>query len=590
MEENELTQEQKKTKPAGRASATTRKPSRRRSRRPSQALKAVRIIPLGGLTEIGQNMTAIECMDDIFVIDCGLGFPDDEMLGIDIVIPDTTWLENNSERIKGIVLTHGHEDHIGALPYVLKKINVPVFGTRLTIGLVEGKLKEHKLDGKVNLNVVKAGDKVVLGCMGVEFIRVNHSIADACALAIDTPAGLVVHTGDFKVDYTPIAGVEMIDLARFGELGRQGVLALLMDSTNAEEPGTSMSERDVGESFDGLFTKAKDKRIVVATFSSHVNRVQQIINAAVSHGRHVAITGRSMLNVSSIASELGYLSIPEGTVIDIRSLSRYPKDKVVVICTGSQGEPMSALYRMAFSDHKEVKVGTDDFVIISASAIPGNEKTVSKVVNELLRLGAEVIYESLAKVHVSGHACQDELKLMLGLVKPKFLFPVHGEYRHLLKNAMLACSMGIDPGNIVIPEIGKIFEVTADAIKSAGTVPSGSIMIDGLGVGDVGNVVLKDRKLLSEDGLIIVGATVDGQTSAILAGPEIVSRGFVYAKDSAPLIHEATKLAEKTIKDWLNGDNTDVRALKAKLSDALSNFLYQKTRRSPMVLPVIMKI
>jgi len=574
----------------GQSPAVKKKPARRRSRKPSQKLNPVRIIPLGGLNEIGMNMTVIECMDDMLVIDCGMGFPNEEMPGIDIVIPNTTWLEENIEKIKGIILTHGHEDHIGALPYILKNINVPVFGTRLTIGLVNGKLTEHKLNGKVTLNVVKAGDKIKLGCMNVEFIRVNHSIADACALAIDTPAGLLVHTGDFKVDFTPIDGVEMIDLARFGELGRQGILGLLMDSTNVEEPGTSMSERDVGESFDSLFTKAKDSRIIVATFSSHVNRVQQIINAAVSHGRHVAVTGRSMLNVYGIASELGYLSVPEGVLVDIKAISRYPKNKMVIICTGSQGEPMSALYRMAFSNHREVKMGSKDFVIISASAIPGNEKTVSKVVNELLRLGAEVIYESLAKVHVSGHACQDELKLMLGLTKPKFFFPVHGEYKHLLKNVSLAQSMGIDRKNITIPEVGKIFEMTTKGVKTVGTVPSGSIMIDGLGVGDVGNVVLKDRKLLSEDGLIIVGTTIDSETSTLIAGPDIVSRGFVYVKESGVLIEETRKLAEKVLGDFLKGDITDLRPLKTKLNNTLSDFFYKKTKRSPMILPIIMKI
>jgi len=584
-----LIKEPNSTQPEDEA-PVVKKPSRRRNRKPSPKLNPVRIIPLGGLTEIGKNMTVIECNDDMLVIDCGLGFPDENMLGIDIVIPDTTWLEKNIEKIKGIVLTHGHEDHIGALPYVLKSINVPVYGTKLTLGLVNGKLKEHGIDDKVTLNVVKAGDKIKLGCMNVEFIRVNHSIADACALAIQTPAGLLVHSGDFKVDYTPIDGVEMIDLARFGELGRQGVLALLMDSTNAEVPGTSMSEREVGESFDSLFTKAKDSRIIVATFSSHVNRVQQIINAAVSHGRHVAITGRSMLNVFGIATELGYLSVPDGIVVDIKDISRYPKGKVVIICTGSQGEPMSALYRMAFEDHRSVKVGSNDFVIISASAIPGNEKTVSRVVNELLRLGAEVIYESLAKVHVSGHACQDELKLMLGLTKPKFFFPVHGEYKHLLKNVGIAQSMGIDRKNITIPEVGKVFEVTANGVKLAGTVPSGSIMIDGLGIGDVGNVVLKDRKLLSEDGLIIVCATIDEATSALVAGPDVVSRGFVYVKESEALINETVILAQKVLDDCMNGNIMDLHIIKLKICGALSALLYEKTGRRPMILPIIMKI
>jgi ribonuclease J len=544
---------------------------------------------LGGLTEIGKNMTVIECMEDMLIIDCGIGFPDEEMLGIDVVIPDTTWLEKNISRVKGIVLTHGHEDHIGALPYVMKNINVPVYGTRLTLGLVEGKLKEHGLSGKVTLNVVKTGEIIKLGCMSVEFVRVNHSISDACALAIYTPAGLLVHSGDFKVDYTPIEGVEMIDLARFGELGRQGVLALLMDSTNAEQPGISMSERDVGNSFDNLFLRAKDSRIIVATFSSHVNRVQQIINAAVAHGRYVALAGRSMVNVCKIAADLGYLSVPAGVMVDLNTISRYPKEKMVIICTGSQGEPMSALYRMAFSDHKTVKIGAQDLIIISASAIPGNEKTVSRVVNELLRLGAEVIYEALARVHVSGHACQDELKLMLGLTKPKYFFPVHGEYRHLLKNAGLAESMGVNPKNITIPEVGKIFEITADGVNEAGSVPSGSIMIDGLGVGDVGNVVLRDRKHLSEDGLVIVAATIDSETGTLIAGPDIVTRGFVYVKESEDLIRETVKLSKKVLEECIQNDILDAYAIKSKLSGALSAALYQKIRRSPMVLPIVMK-
>lgn len=585
-----MIEEIKNTNLSDEARINERNTAHQGNRKPQKKLNSVRIIPLGGLTEIGKNLTVIECMDDMIIIDCGIGFPDEEMLGIDVVIPDTTWLEKNIEKIKGVVLTHGHEDHIGALPYVLKNINVPVYGTRLTIGLLEGKLKEHKLYGKAKLNVVKSGDKIKLGCMKVEFIRVNHSIADACALAIETPAGLIVHSGDFKVDYTPIAGVEMIDLARFGALGQQGVLALLMDSTNAEQPGSSMSERDVGESFNNLFTKANDSRIIVATFSSHINRVQQIIDAAVSHGRHVAITGRSMLNVFGIATELGYLSVPDGVLVDINAISRYPKGKMVVICTGSQGEPMSALYRMAFSDHKIVKVGTNDFVIISASAIPGNEKTVSRVINELLRRGADVIYESLAKVHVSGHACQDELKLMLGLVKPKFFFPVHGEYKHLVKNVGLAQSMGIDRRNITIPEIGKIYEVTTKDVKVVGTVPSGSIMIDGLGIGDVGNVVLKDRKLLSEDGLIIVGATINGETGTLVARPEVVSRGFVYVKESEPLMKETIRLAEKVLNECLKNNITDLHIIKSKLSGALAAFLNQATGRSPMILPIIMKI
>jgi ribonuclease J len=590
MEEHLMTNDTVTTSTEGLIPTVTRRPARRRTARPAEKINSVRIIPLGGLGEIGENMTVIECMNDMFVIDCGIGFPSEEMLGIDLVIPDTTWLEKNKDQIKGFVLTHGHEDHIGALPYVLKNVNVPVYGTRLTLGLVEGKLKEHGLYGKVKLNVVNAGDTIELGCMSVEFIHVNHSIEDACALAIKTPAGLIVHSGDFKVDFTPIDGVKMIDLARFGELGKQGVLALLMDSTNAEHPGYTMSERKVGESFEELFTKAEGDRIIVATFSSHINRVQQIVNAAVSHGRHVAILGRSMVNVSGIAIDLGYLSVPEGVLVDLNTISRYPKGNMVIICTGSQGEPMSALYRMAFSDHRQVQIDANDFIIISASAIPGNEKTVSRVVNELLKLGAEVIYESLANVHVSGHACQEELKLILGLTKPKYFFPVHGEYRHLLKNVGLAKEMGINPQNITIPVVGKIFEVSANEVKVVGTVPSGKILIDGLGVGDVGNIVLRDRKHLAEDGLLIVVATIDGENGALMSGPDIVSRGFVYVRDSEALISETRSLATKVLEECALNGVTDWSTIKLKVKDALSKYLYEKTKRNPMILPVIMKV
>lgn len=579
--------EKKKTegqKPSGRSGP------RRRGRRSSKAsVPPVNIIPLGGLNEIGKNMTAYECNGDIVVVDCGTAFPDDELLGVDLVIPDISWLEKNRENVRAIVLTHGHEDHIGALPYVLRVLNVPVYGTRLTLGLVEGKLREHGLLGKVKLNVVKPGDIVKLGCMSVEFIHVNHSIADAVSLAITTPAGVIVQTGDYKIDTTPIQG-GMIDLARFGELGKQGVLALLADSTNAERPGFTMSERKVGESFDNQFNKAQGKRIIVATFASNIDRVQQIVNAAVAYGRHVAISGRSMVNVCGIAIELGYLNIPEGVLVDIESINRYPHDKLVVVTTGSQGEPMSGLYRMAFSDHRNVEIGPDDYVIISASAIPGNEKTISKVINELMRLGANVVYEALAAVHVSGHACQEELKIMLGLVRPKYFFPVHGEYKHLTHHAALAKSMGIPSQNIIIPELGRVYEVRPDSLRAENTVPSGRVLVDGLGVGDVGSIVLRDRKHLAQDGLIVVVATIDDESGQLIAGPDIVSRGFVYVREAEGLMEDAKKLTKKVLDDCAEQKITDWGTIKTRVKDALSKQLYDRTKRSPMILPVIMEV
>ena len=549
----------------------------------------VHIIPLGGLNEIGKNMTAYECGDDIMIVDCGLAFPDDEMLGVDLVIPDITWLEKNREAIRGVVLTHGHEDHIGGLPYVLKSINMPVYGTRLTLGLVEGKLKEHGLSSKVTLNVVKPGDVIKLGCMSVEFIHVNHSIADTVSLAITTPAGVIVQTGDFKIDMTPIHG-EMIDLARFGQLGNEGVLALLMDSTNAERPGYTMSERKVGESFEVLFKRAETNRIIIATFASNVHRVQQIVNFAVRFGRHVAISGRSMVNVCTVAMELGYLTVPEGLLVDIDAIGRYPQDKMVIITTGSQGEPMSALTRMAFSDHRKVEIGPNDFVIISASPIPGNEKMVSRVVNELMKLGAEVVYEALDEVHVSGHACQEELKIIIGLCKPKYFMPVHGEYRMLKKNAQLAKSMGIPPQNIIITDIGKVVEMDQSGVKVVGTVPSGRVMVDGLGVGDVGSIVLRDRKHLAQDGLIVIVATIDGEDGSLVAGPDIVSRGFVYVRESEELMELTRKLAKEVLDECAERGITEWGTIKTRVKDSISKLLYERTKRSPMILPVIMEV
>jgi ribonuclease J len=549
----------------------------------------VRIIPLGGLNEIGKNMTAFEYGQDIIVVDCGLAFPDDEMLGIDLVIPDTTYLQNNKERILGIVLTHGHEDHIGALPYVLRTLNVPLYGTKLTLGLVDGKLKENGLAGKIKTNIVKPGDMVKFGTMIVEFIGTNHSIADSVALAIHTPAGVIIHTGDFKIDYTPIVG-KMIDLARLSELGKQGVLALLSDSTNAERPGYTMSERTVGESFDTIFKKAEEQRIIIATFASNIHRVQQIIDAAVKFGRKVAISGRSMVNVCNIATELGYLTVPTGLVVDIDIINRYPKEKMVIITTGSQGEPMSALYRMAYSDHKKVEVGLQDLIIISATPIPGNEKLVSRVVNELLKKGAEVLYEALYEVHVSGHACQEELKLMIVLTNPKYFIPVHGEFRHLKRHAMLANSLGIDQKNILIPEIGKVIELTDSSIKVTGVVPSGKVLVDGLGVGDVGSIVLRDRKHLAQDGLIVVVATIDSDNGLLVAGPDIVSRGFVYVRESEKLMDDAREAAKTALEDCTSRGITDWSTLKSKVKDAMSELLYARTKRSPMILPVIMEV
>lgn len=548
----------------------------------------LKIIPLGGLNEIGKNLTVFEYGNDIFLVDCGMAFPDSELPGVDIVLPDFTYLEKNADRVRGVVITHGHEDHIGGLAYMLKKINVPVYATRLTIGLIEGKLKEHGLLGKASLNVVQPRHTVKMGCMAVEFIRVNHSIPDACALAIHTPVGVLVHTGDFKVDYTPIEG-EIIDLARFGELGNRGVLALLSDSTNSERQGFTASEKTVGHSLEALFDRAEAarKRIIIATFSSNIHRVQQIINCAERCGRKVAVFGRSMINVMSIAIELGYLKVPDGLIIDIDLMNRYPSEKVVLITTGSQGEPMSALTRMAMNDHKKVTITPMDFIIISASPIPGNEKLVTKVINELLRAGAEVIHED---VHVSGHACQEEQKMILALTKPRFFLPVHGEYKHLKKHAETARALGVPEENIVIGTIGDVIETDGVDMKITGTVPSGRLLVDGLGVGDVGSIVLRDRKHLAQDGLIIVVATIEGISGTVLAGPDIVSRGFVYVRESEELMTHAKKILTDTLQHCMDSDTHEWNAIKTKLKDVLSDYIYMKTKRSPMILPVIMEV
>lgn len=550
--------------------------------------KKLKVIPLGGLQEIGKNLTVFEYGEDIIIVDCGVAFPEDEMLGIDLVIPDVTYLIKNKEKVRGIVLTHGHEDHIGAVPYVLKELNVPVFGTRLTLGLLEYKLEEHDMLNKAHIQTVTQGQTIELGAFKVEFIRSTHSIADTVALAIHTPIGVVVHTSDFKIDYTPIEGQPM-DLARLAELGRKGVLLLMCESTNVEREGYTMSERTVGGAFDEIFIKAK-ARILVATFASNVHRVQQIINASIKFNRKVAICGRSMVNVVNAAVKLGYLHHTENVIIDIDEMDRYPSNELVIITTGSQGEPMSALSRMAASEHKKVEIVPGDMVIISATPIPGNEKLVSRVINELFKKGAEVVYEDLADVHVSGHACKEELKLIHNLVKPKFFMPVHGEYRHLKQHATLAESQGMLSENIFLMDIGKVLEVTVNSAKINGNVPSGKVLIDGLGVGDVGNIVLRDRKHLSQDGLIIVVLTIDGNSGNVLAGPDVISRGFVYVRENEDLIDNVreviksalTKCEEKKKNDWNSKKNT--------IKETLRDYVYEKTKRKPMILPIIMEV
>lgn len=547
----------------------------------------IKIIPLGGINEIGKNITAIEYKEDIVIIDCGLKFPDDDMFGIDIVIPDISYLLKNSEKIKGIFLTHGHEDHIGALPYVLKQLNVPVYGTKLTLGIVETKLKEHGLLSSTELIRVKPKDIIKLSSVSVEFIKTNHSIADSVAIAIHTPLGVVLHTGDFKIDYTPIDG-EMMDFARLAELGRKGVLVMMADSTNVERPGYTMTERVVGDTFLRLFSKANG-RIIVATFASNVHRIQQIITAAQAHNKKVAVSGRSMENIVQVAIELGYITLEKDVLIPVDQISKYPNEKVVIITTGSQGEPMSALARMAASEHRKINVVPGDTVIISATPIPGNEKFVSKVVNQLFKKGAEVIYDSSEKIHVSGHACQEELKLMHSLVKPRFFIPVHGEYRHLKKHGELAMELGLPEKNLLIPENGDVIELARNYIKKNGTVTSGQVFVDGLGVGDVGNIVLRDRKHLSQDGILTVVVTIEKQTGRVVSGPDIISRGFVYVRESEGLMDEAREIVKVVLRDCEEKQITDWATLKSKMRDELREFLYEKTKRKPMILPIIME-
>lgn len=550
--------------------------------------KKLKIIPLGGLGEIGKNITLFEYGDDIFAVDCGIAFPEDDMLGIDLVIPDISYLTKNKEKVRGIVLTHGHEDHIGALPYVLKELNVPVYGTKLTLGLLEQKLEEHGIKNDVELKIVSHSDVIQLGSFKVEFIRSTHSIADAVALAIFSPVGVVVHTSDFKIDYTPIEG-EPMDLARLAELGKKGVLLLMCDSTNVERDGYTMSERTVGYTFEEIFMGAKD-RILVATFASNVHRVQQVINAAVKFDRKVSICGRSMVNVVKVAMDLGYMNIPEGVLIDIDQINRYPSDKLVIITTGSQGEPMSALSRMASGDHKKVEIVPGDLVIISATPIPGNEKFVSKVVNELFKKGAEVIYEDLADIHVSGHACKEELKLIHSLIKPKFFMPVHGEYRHLKQHANLANQLGMSMENIFIMDIGRVLELTEDSARLNGSVTSGRVLVDGLGVGDVGNIVLRDRKHLSQDGLIVVVITIDGGSGTVIAGPDIISRGFVYVRESEDLMEQIKEVSRVALQKCEEKKKNDWSSKKSIIRDELRDYLFEKTKRRPMILPIIMEI
>lgn len=547
----------------------------------------IKIIPLGGINEIGKNITAIEYKEDIIIIDCGLKFPDDDMFGIDIVIPDVSYLIKNAEKIKGIFLTHGHEDHIGALPYVLKQLNVPVYGTKLTLGIVETKLKEHGLLASTEIIRVKPKDIIKLESTSVEFIKTNHSIADSVAIAIHTPLGVVFHTGDFKVDYTPIDG-EMMDFGRLAELGRKGVLVMMADSTNVERPGYTLTERVVGEAFLRLFNKASG-RIIVATFASNVHRIQQIITAAEAYEKKVAVSGRSMENIVQVAIELGYLTIGEDVLIPVDQISKYPNEKVVIITTGSQGEPMSALARMAASEHRKINVVPGDTVIISATPIPGNEKLVSKVVNQLFKKGAEVIYDSLEKIHVSGHGCQEELKLMHSLIRPRFFIPVHGEYRHLKRHGELAMELGLSEKNLLIPENGDVIEVARNYIKKNGTVASGQVFVDGLGVGDVGNIVLRDRKHLSQDGILTIVVTMEKQTGKVVSGPDIISRGFVYVRESEGLIDEAREIVKSVLRDCEERKITDWATLKSKMRDEIREFLYEKTKRKPMILPIIME-
>ena len=547
---------------------------------------SVKVIPLGGLEQIGMNITAIEYDDSIVVVDCGLSFPEEEMLGIDLIIPDVTYLKENIDKVKAFVITHGHEDHIGAIPYVLKEVNVPIYATRLTMGLIESKLKEHNMLREVKRKVVRYGQSVTLGDFRVEFIRTNHSIADAAALAIFSPAGILVHTGDFKVDYTPVNG-EPIDLQRFAELGKKGVLALMCDSTNALRPGFTMSERTVGSTFDKIFNDNKNSRIIIATFASNVDRVQQIINAAVAYGRKVCVEGRSMVNIIDVAEDLGYLHIPDGTLIETEAMKNYTPEQIVLITTGSQGESMAALSRMAASLHRKVSIKPGDTIVFSSTPIPGNEKAVSKVINELYMKGAEVIFQD---THVSGHACQEEIKLIYSLLKPKYAIPVHGEYRHLMVHGQLVQKLGIPKENVFIMKSGDVLSIDENDAKITGKVPAGSVLVDGLGVGDVGNIVLRDRQNLAENGIIIVVLTLQKYTNQLLAGPDIVTRGFVYVRESENLIDEAKEVVAEALDNCLSKNSVDWGKIKMVVKDSLGEYLWKKMKRNPMILPIIMEV
>ena len=569
-------------------SAKSSKPkANRRPQRPTKP--SVKVSFLGGLNEIGKNITLIECEGDMIIIDCGMAFPDGDMLGVDLVIPDFTYIEQNFDKVKGIVLTHGHEDHIGGLPYLLSRVNIPIYGTPLTLGLVGNKLKEHSLFNKAKLNVVNAGDTIRLGCMEVKFIHVNHSIPDAVAFAIRTPAGTLVHTGDFKIDCTPILG-DAIDFSSFAQAGDEGVLALLAESTNASRPGFTRTERLVSDSLNMLFNNAANYRIIIATFASNVNRVQQIIDCAAKYGRKVAFSGRSMVNYMDVAKKLGYLNVPDNILIDLDMLDKYPREQIVLVTTGSQGEPMSALSRMAYSDHRKVMVGEDDFIIISANPIPGNEKTVGNVVDELLKRGCKVIYESMYDVHVSGHACQEELKIIHRLVRPKFFIPVHGEQKHLRKHADLAEFLGMDRKNIFIGDVGSTVEINEDYMKEIAPVPAGKVFVDGLGVGDVGSIVLRDRKHLGQDGLIIIVASLDVYDGHVISGPDVVSRGFVYVRESEQLLEEVRKLALDILEDCADNNIHEWGIIKNRIKDEISKLIAQRTRRAPMILPILQEV
>lgn len=548
--------------------------------------ETVKIIPLGGLEQVGMNITAFECQDSIIIVDCGLAFPSDDMLGIDLVIPDVTYLKQNIDKVKGFVITHGHEDHIGALPYVLRELNVPVYGTKLTIALIENKLKENNMLKTTRRKVIKHGQSVNLGCFRVEFIKTNHSIADASALAIFSPAGTIVHTGDFKIDYTPVFG-DSIDLQRLAELGKKGVLALLCDSTNAIRSGFTASERTVGKTFDSIFADHQNKRIIVATFASNVDRVQQIINSAYKYGRKAVVEGRSMVNVIGTASELGYIKIPEGTLIEIEQLKNYPPEKTVLITTGSQGESMAALSRMASSIHKKVSITPNDVIILSSTPIPGNEKAVAKVINELSMKGAEVIFQD---THVSGHACQEEIKLIYSLVHPKYSVPIHGEYRHRVAQATMVQAVGIPKENVLMINSGDVLEISEEKSQVTGHVPAGAILVDGLGVGDVGNIVLRDRQNLAQNGIIVVVLTLEKYSNQLLAGPDIVSRGFVYVRESEDLLEEAKRVVDEAVSDCLGRHVSDWGKIKNEIKDRLSDFLWKRMKRNPMILPIIMEV